>query len=136
MRGANQEHSANRSHRQKSEAPARLYPEPGKDPVTDYSPDQTQGDIGYNSVTAAAHQLARNPAGDESDDNCSERMQRFRVPFTSYAGQQNIIRGVQLPRCWFYSSVNNPFFCRINVEIRFAQKSDQSHSDFFGQFDC
>ena len=81
MGGANQKHSANRGHRQKPEAPARLYPEPSKDPVADYSPDQTQCDIGNNPVTAPAHQLACNPAGDESDDNCSEWMQRFRTPF-------------------------------------------------------
>jgi hypothetical protein len=49
----------------------------GKNPIADDCSDQAQNDVGDNSVSSATHQLARNPACDEADDNCSDRMQRY-----------------------------------------------------------
>jgi hypothetical protein len=84
MYGADQEHSTHRGHRQKSEVPAGPDPEPVKDPVADDSPNQAQYYVRDNPVTTAAHELACNPTGDKSDDNCSERMHRFYAPLSGY----------------------------------------------------
>src|SRR5579864_6785089 len=75
-----QDDGADRRHRKETQVAVGVDSEPHEDCLSDDRTDKTEDHVHYDSEAAPAHQFPREPSGDESDYDRSEKMMRSHIP--------------------------------------------------------